>query len=90
MALLSTMLCSLCVYGQNVSPVQGEQKVALSIEEMFSLADKNNHTIMSHNTAVLEAREGVKVAKNAYLPNINISRNSTDTLLSLELQCWWL
>jgi len=72
-ALSSAMLCSFCVYGQDVPAQQGGNVVKLSIGEMFSLADANNSSIKAHSTATLEALEGVKVAKNAYLQNIDIS-----------------
>ena len=60
-------LCSVGVHAQEVS---GR---VISIEEMFSLADQNSKSLRPSATAVREAREEVKVAKNARLPEIEAS-----------------
>lgn len=60
-------LCSVGVHAQEVS---GR---VISMEEMFSLADQNSKSLRPSATAVNEAREGVKVAKNARLPEIEAS-----------------
>lgn len=60
-------LCSVGVHAQEVS---GR---VISIEEMFSLADQNSKSLRPSATAVNEAREEVKVAKNARLPEIEAS-----------------
>lgn len=46
---------------------------SLSIEQMFELAEQNNSRIKAHTTAIKQAQEGIKVAKNAYLPSIDAS-----------------
>ncbi|GHU88741.1 transporter [Bacteroidia bacterium] len=45
----------------------------ITIEEMFRLADENNRNIRAVSTAAEAAKEGVKTAKNAYLPAIDAS-----------------
>lgn len=61
-ALCTTHVCAQSVDVQN-----------LTIEQMFELAEQNNSRIKAHTTAVKQAQEGVKVAKNAYLPSIDAS-----------------
>ena len=46
---------------------------SLSIEQMFELAEQNNSRIKAHTTAIRQAQEGIKVAKNAFLPSIDAS-----------------
>lgn len=48
------------------------QERVLTLKELFALADKNSKSIQMHQLAVQEARQGVKVARNAYLPSLNI------------------
>jgi outer membrane protein TolC len=60
---------TLCISG---AYAQTESR-ALSIEDLFRLADENNRSIRAHSTAVAEVREDVKTAKNAYLPSIDAS-----------------
>lgn len=62
-----TSLCSVGVHAQEVS---GR---VISIDEMFSLADQNSKSLRPSVTGVKEAHEGVKVAKNARLPEIEAS-----------------
>ena len=45
----------------------------ISIDEMFSLADQNSKSLRPYATGIDEAREGVRVAKNARLPEIDAS-----------------
>lgn len=61
-ASLCTQVCAQSVDTQN-----------LSIEQMFELAEQNNSRIKAHTTAIKQAQEGIKVAKNAYLPSIDAS-----------------
>ncbi|MDR1884447.1 MAG: TolC family protein [Prevotella sp.] len=49
------------------------QNHALSIDELFRLADENNRNIRVFSTAVQEAEASVKTAKNALLPSIDAS-----------------
>lgn len=49
----------------------------LTLEQMFALADENSKALKIENAAVTEARQGVKVAKNDYLPDIAISLSAS-------------
>lgn len=48
------------------------QERVLTLKELFALADKNSKSIQMHQLAVQEARQGIKVARNAYLPSLNV------------------
>ena len=60
-------LCPLGSYAQN-----GVRRV-ISMDEMFELADQNSKSLRPFVTGIAEAKEGVKVAKNAKLPEIEAS-----------------
>ena len=64
---LCVSLCSMGSYAQEVV------RQVISIDEMFSLADRNSKSIRPGVTGVSEAAEAVKVAKNARLPEIDAS-----------------
>ena len=49
----------------------------LTLEQMFALADENSKTLKAEDAAVVEAQQGVKVAKNGYLPDIGISLSAS-------------
>lgn len=49
----------------------------LTLEQIFALADENSKTIKAEETAVFEAQQAVKVAKNGYLPDIDISLSAS-------------
>ena len=49
----------------------------LTLEQMFALADENSKTIKAEDVAVIEAQQGVKVAKNGYLPDIDLSLSAS-------------
>lgn len=49
----------------------------LSIEQIFELADKNSRSIRTFDLAEQEARQAVKVAKNALLPSIDLSLSAS-------------
>lgn len=66
---LCTSLCALGSYAQ--------QPYVLSLEQLFALADENSKTIQTENAAVLEAQQEVKVAKNALMPDIDISLSAS-------------
>jgi outer membrane protein TolC len=59
-------LCISSAYAQTESR-------ALSIEDLFRLADGNNRSIRAYSTAVEEAQANIKTAKNAWLPSIDVS-----------------
>lgn len=67
--LIVSFIASLCtqVCAQSVATQ------SLSVEQMFELAEQNNSRIKAHTTAIKQAQEGIKVAKNAYLPSIDAS-----------------
>lgn len=63
------VLCvSLCAAGSYAQ----EQKV-LTLEQIFALADENSKVLKIEDAAVSVAKQGVKVARNGYLPDIDIS-----------------
>lgn len=63
------VLCvSLCAAGSYAQ----EQK-ALTLEQIFALADENSKVLKIEDAAVSVAKQGVKVARNGYLPDIDIS-----------------
>lgn len=63
------VLCvSLCAAGSYAQ----EQKV-LTLEQIFALADENSKVLKIEDAAVSVAQQGVKVARNGYLPDIDIS-----------------
>lgn len=67
--LIVSFIASLCtqVCAQSVATQ------SLSVEQMFELAEQNNSCIKAHTTAIKQAQEGIKVAKNTYLPSIDAS-----------------
>lgn len=48
------------------------QERVLALKELFALADKNSKSIQMHQLAVQEARQDTRVARNAYLPSLNV------------------
>lgn len=67
------MLCaSLWVKGS-----YAQESHVLTLEQMFALADENSKTLKTEDAAVTEAQQGVKVAKNGYLPDIEISLSAS-------------
>lgn len=75
--LCSAMLCGYGVCAQDAASVQGSKVVKLDIQQMFSLADEHNSSIKAYGTAVMEAREGIKAARSAWLPDIDISLSAS-------------
>ncbi len=62
--MLCASLCPLGVYAQEVA------WHIMSIEDMFALADRNSKSLRPYATGICEAREGVRIAGNARLPEI--------------------
>ncbi|WP_455510430.1 TolC family protein [Butyricimonas paravirosa] len=60
-------LCSVGVYAQNL-----DERV-ITIEEMFSLADRNSKALHSLSTLMEEAVQSVETAKSSRLPDIEAS-----------------
>lgn len=54
-----------------------QQRYLLSLEKMFALADENSKILKVETSAVLEAEQAIKVAKNGYLPDIDISLSAS-------------
>lgn len=54
-----------------------QNSYVLTLEQMFALADENSKTIKAEDASVYEAHQGVKVAKNGYLPDIDISLSAS-------------
>lgn len=61
------ILCSTFTQAQEIS------RQVLTIEQLFYLADQNSKSIRPATTGVAEADEGIKVARQAQLPDINAS-----------------
>lgn len=64
---LCASLCPAGVYAQKTV------RQVISVDEMFSLADRNSKSLRPAATAISEAGEAVKVAKTARLPEIGAS-----------------
>lgn len=54
-----------------------QNSYVLTLEQMFALADENSKTIKAEDAAVIEAQQGGKVAKNGYLPDIDLSLSAS-------------
>ena len=54
-----------------------QNSYVLTLEQMFALADENSKSLKIEDAAVIEAQQGVKVAKNGYLPDIDISLSAS-------------
>lgn len=54
-----------------------QNSYVLTLEQMFALADENSKTLKIEDASVIEAQQGVKVAKNGYLPDIGISLSAS-------------
>ncbi|MDR3328197.1 MAG: TolC family protein [Prevotellaceae bacterium] len=65
--LLYALLCPLGILAQE------KVRQVISINEMFVLADQNSKSLRPDATGINEAREAVKVAQNARLPEIDAS-----------------
>jgi outer membrane protein TolC len=65
-----SLCAALCPPGANA---QETVRRIISIDEMFSLADQNSKSLRHHATGISEAHEAVNVAKNARLPEIDVS-----------------
>ncbi|MGM9869366.1 MAG: TolC family protein [Sodaliphilus sp.] len=66
------MLCAcLCLLCSLWSMAQEERR--MSVEELFSLIENANHTLKTKRTSVSIAQQGIEVAKNKRLPDINAS-----------------
>ncbi len=69
---LSMWALCMCAYIGSLH-AQNEVGRVVTIEEMFQLADQNSKSLRPSFTAIDEAREGVRVAKNNWLPDIDAS-----------------
>lgn len=50
-----------------------QKSYVLTLEQLFALADENSKSLKIEDAAVIEAQQGVRVARNGYLPDIEIS-----------------
>lgn len=50
-----------------------QNSCVLTLEQMFALADQNSKSLKIEEAAMMEAQQGVKVARNGYFPDIDIS-----------------
>ncbi len=66
-AIFCMSLCTVCVYAQDTG---GR---IITIEEMFSLVDRNAKGLRPFSTRIEEAVQDVKTAKSARLPDIDVS-----------------
>jgi outer membrane protein TolC len=67
MVSLWAALCPTCIYSQEVV------WQALTLEDLFAYADQNSKSLRPYVTGIDEAREAIKVAQNAKLPDLNAS-----------------
>lgn len=67
MTLCAASLCPLGIFAQ------GKIRQVISIDKMFALADQNSKTMRPEMTGINEAREALKVARTALLPEIDAS-----------------
>lgn len=71
--LLIVVLCALLwaegSYAQN--------SYVLTLEQMFALADENSKSLKIEDAAVIEAQQGIEVAKSGYLPDIDMSLSAS-------------
>ena len=70
--LIVALCASLCALGS-----YAQQPYVLTLEQLFALADENSKSIQAENAAVLEAQQDVTVAKNALMPDIDISLSAS-------------
>ena len=54
-----------------------QNSYVLTLEQMFALADENSKSQKIEDAAVAEAQQGVKVAQNGYLPDIDVSLSAS-------------
>lgn len=67
---------SFCLFSVKIY-AQERDGYVLTVDEMFSLADQNSKSIQLHETAIEQASQGVKVAKTAQLPAIDLSLSAS-------------
>ena len=54
-----------------------QNSYVLTLEQMFALSDENSKSLKIEDAAVAEAQQGVKVAQNGYLPDIDVSLSAS-------------
>ena len=72
--LFIAVMSLLCFKGLHAQPAAQQ---TLTIEKMFELADLNSKSIRPATTGIAEAGEAVKEAKNARLPEIDVTLSSS-------------
>lgn len=53
------------------------QERVFTLSELFTLADKNSKSIRFHQLLIQEAEQGIKVARNAYLPSLSVKAEAS-------------
>ena len=76
MKYIGTILISGLLFSATTLPAQPKEQV-MTLDEMYALADANSKTIKIFETALAGAEQDVSVARNAYLPNVDISASAS-------------
>ncbi len=66
----SLLTCAMTLWGEAPGQI-------MSLDELFTLADKQSKSIKIFESAVTGADKDISVAKNAYLPTIDFSASAT-------------
>lgn len=70
---ISRLLTTIALGSLINGSLAAQQKMHLSLEDMFQLAEKNSKSLKVSQLAVREATEGIEVAQNDRLPSIEAS-----------------
>lgn len=76
MKYIGTILISGLLFSATTLPAQPKEQV-MTLDEMYALADANSKTIKIFETALAGAEQDVSVARNAYLPNVDVSASAS-------------
>ena len=76
MKYIGTILISGLLFSATTLPAQPKELV-MTLDEMYALADANSKTIKIFETALAGAEQDVSVARNAYLPNVDVSASAS-------------
>lgn len=76
MKYIGTILISGLLFSATTLPAQPKEQV-MTLDEMYALTDANSKTIKIFETALAGAEQDVSVARNAYLPNVEVSASAS-------------
>ena len=76
MKYIGTILISGLLFSATTLPAQPKEQV-MTLDEMYALADANSKTIKIFETALAGDEQDVSVARNAYLPNVDVSASAS-------------